>query len=147
MSKTKSLHHIVFATKYREMTIPEEYKKDLYAFIFGIIRNKKCFLLRMNGIGNHIHLLVDLHPSVALADLVRDVKQWSSNWLKGNPKYPCFDSWGEGYYAVSIGVDDVDACKRYIIGQEEHHLHHDLVDEMERIAVASGLEWHPDDLQ
>ncbi len=83
--------------------------------------------------------------TAAIAELVRDVKQWSSNWLKNNPNFPRFDAWGEGYYAVSIGVDGIDACKKYIISQEEHHLNHDLLGEMEHIANVNGLEWYPDD--
>ena len=146
MSKTKSLHHIVFATKRREMTIPEEHKKELYAYIFGIIKHKKCFLLRMNGIPNHVHMLVDIHPSVALADLVKDIKQWSSRWLRENPKFPMFDSWGEGYYAVSIGIEGIGPCKSYIINQEQHHLGQDLSKEMEEMAVANGLGWYEKEL-
>lgn len=145
MSKTRSIHHIVFATKRREMTIPEEHKRELYAYIFGILQNRKCFLLRMNGIGNHIHLLVDVHPTVALADLVKEIKQWSSRWLHDNPLFPYFDCWGEGYYAVSVGVDGIDACKRYIMNQESHHLGHDLLTEMEHMADCNGLSWYPDD--
>lgn len=146
MSKTLSLHHIVFSTNRREMTITEEYKKELYMYILGIIRNRNCYLLRMNGIANHIHMLVDLHPSVALADLVKDIKQWSSRWLKGNPKFPKFDSWSEGYFAVSIGIDGVEACKSYIRNQEQHHLGFDLTSEIQQIAHDNGVAIHPDDM-
>lgn len=145
MSKTKSYHHIVFATKHREMTIPEEHKKELYAYIFGIIKNKHCFLKRMNGIGNHIHLLVDIHPTVAIADLVKDIKQWSTHWIRDNGNFPKFDSWGQGYYAVSIGVDSIESCCNYIINQERHHLGRDFLDEMEIMANVNKLGWHQDD--
>ena len=146
MSKTKSLHHIVFATKHRDMTITEEYKKDLYAYILGIIRNRNCYLLRINGIANHVHMLVDIHPSIALADLVKDIKQWSSRWLRENSHFPMFDSWSEGYFAVSIGTEGIDACKSYIINQERHHLGRDLATEMEQMAGENGVEWHPNEL-
>ena len=145
MSKTKSLHHIVFATKRREMTIPEEYKRELYAYIMGIIKNKRCFLIRINGISNHIHILVDIHPTVALADLVKDIKQWSSHWMKDNPKFPLFDYWGEGYYAVSVGINELDKCKQYIINQENHHYGHNLLAEMKLMAENNGLSWYADD--
>ncbi len=145
MSKTKSLHHIVFATKHRKPTIAEEHKRELYAYIFGILKNKKCFLLRMNGIADHIHLLIDIHPTVAIADLVKDIKQNSNRWMRENPKFSRFESWGEGYYAVSIGIDDIESCKQYIMGQEEHHRVHNLLDEMEEMAGRNGLEWYADD--
>ena len=145
MSKTKSLHHIVFATKHRKPTIAEEHKRELYAYIFGILKNKKCFLLRMNGIADHIHLLIDIHPTVAIADLVKDIKQHSNRWTRENPDFPRFESWGEGYYAVSIGINDIESCKQYIMGQEEHHRVHNLLDEMEEMAGRNGLEWYADD--
>lgn len=127
------------------MTITEQYKKELYAYIFGIVKNKNSYLHRINGIANHIHLLVDLHPTVALADFVRDIKQWSHKWLKENPNFPKFDSWGVGYYAVSIGVSDLNNCRDYIINQENHHKGRDLLLEMEWLALTSGLDWHKDD--
>ena len=145
MSKTKSLHHIVFATKHRKPTIPVDNKRELYAYIFGIIKNKRCFLLRMNGVEDHIHILVDINPTVALADLVKEMKRCSSQWANGNPKFPLFEGWGDGYYAVSLGVNDVESCKRYIIGQEEHHRHVELENEMHEMAEENQLEWYPDD--
>lgn len=145
MSKTKSLHHIVFATKRREMTISEPHKRELYAYIYGIINNNKCYLLKMNGIGNHIHMLVDVSPTIALAELVKSIKQSSSRWLKQNSAFPMFDSWGKGYYAVSIGVDGIDGCARYIIGQEAHHGVRDFMSEMEDMARRNGLSWYADD--
>lgn len=145
MSKTRSIHHIVFGTKRREPTITEAYKKELYSYLFGIIRNKQCFVLRINGMPDHIHLLIDLHPTVALADLVRDIKSRSSVWLRGQAKFPLFDGWGEGYYAVSVGVADIDACKAYIIGQEEHHKSADMMAEMRAFAMKCGLTWYDAD--
>ncbi|MGN0219609.1 MAG: IS200/IS605 family transposase, partial [Muribaculaceae bacterium] len=115
MSKTKSLHHIVFATKHRKPTIAEEHKRELYAYIFGILKNKKCFLLRMNGIADHIHMLIDIHPTVAIADLVKDLKQNSNRWMKENPKFSRFESWGEGYYAVSINASSGYRIKNVIL--------------------------------
>lgn len=99
----------------------------------------------MNGIANHIHMLVDIHPTVALADLVKDIKQWSSHWLKNNPNFPYFDCWGEGYYAVSIGVKDIESCRDYIINQENHHFCRNFMDEMEWMAITNGLTWYEDD--
>ena len=111
----------------------------------GIIVNKKCRLIRINGMADHIHILVDLHPTIAVADLVKEVKQWSSRWLKMNPAFPGFDCWGEGYYAVSVGIDGLEACRQYIINQETHHVGTGLLDEMERMAHSYGLRWYSDD--
>ena len=126
-------------------TITEADKKELYAYIFGIIRNHKCHLLIMNGTANHIHMLVDVNSSISLVNLVKDIKQSSSYWIKMNGKYPKFRSWGEGYYAFSVGISEIDNVKEYIINQENHHTIHSMVDEMKYLADRYSVAWHPDD--
>lgn len=56
------LYHIVFGTYNKEQTLPEKHHEELYKYIWGIIKNRKCFLYRINGTENHIHILSDLHP-------------------------------------------------------------------------------------
>ena len=58
-------YHIVFRTKGSEKTIRQEHRKDLYQYIWGIIKNKNCVLFQINGMEDHIHILSDLHPSIA----------------------------------------------------------------------------------
>ena len=146
MSKTRSLHHIVFATKQREMTITESAKKELYAYILGMLRQRRCYLIRMNGIPNHIHMLVDVNPTISIANLVQEIKQGSSKWLKGNENFPKFRGWGEGYYAVSVGVGDIASVKQYIMNQEAHHDVNQFIDEIKLMAEANNLDWHEKDL-
>ncbi|MDE6339751.1 MAG: IS200/IS605 family transposase [Muribaculaceae bacterium] len=145
MSKTLSLHHIVFATAHRFPLIPESHKRDLYSYIFGILKNKKCYVYRINGMRDHIHILIDLNPSVALADLVRDIKRNSSLWMSENELYPHNSNWGKGYYAVSLGRDGLDACIEYIKNQEIHHRGRDFMAEAEDLAAQNGLTWYADD--
>ena len=74
MSKVTAYYHIVFCTKRREMTIPLAYKEDLYRFIWKEIKDLKCDLIRIGGIQNHVHILLNLHPTVALATLMQNIK-------------------------------------------------------------------------
>lgn len=141
MSKTCILCHIVFGTKRREGTIELEKRRELYAYLHGIIQNRKCITLRIGGIEDHIHLLVDLHPSVALADLVKALKQGSSKWLKDNWLLPNFGGWGSGYFAASVGIEGKEACVNYIKNQEEHHKRRSYVEELQDSVRHHGLEW------
>ncbi len=69
MSSHRQIYYqIVFGTKNREPTISETHCEELYKYIWGIIKNKKCHLYRINGIEDHIHIFSDLHPSVGLAE-------------------------------------------------------------------------------
>ncbi|MBP3298132.1 MAG: IS200/IS605 family transposase [Muribaculaceae bacterium] len=141
MSKYRALYHIVFATKHRQRTIPPEHKRELYAYIYGIIKNKNCQLLRMNGVEDHVHILMNLHPSIALANLIRDIKLQSGNWMKSNPDFADFQGWADGYYAFTLDESNVEKCKLYIINQELHHKKSNLIDEMERLSSAHNVSW------
>ena len=145
MSKTKLLIHIVFATEHRFPYIPQEFKRDLYNYIFGILKNKDCYTYRINGMTDHVHILIDLNPTIALADLVRDVKRSSSLWMKENENFSNTAKWGKGYYAMSLGSDNLDACINYIKNQETHHISADFMMEAENLSVLNGLKWYPDD--
>jgi REP element-mobilizing transposase RayT len=105
----------------------------------GIIKNKNCFLYRINGMENHIHILSDLHPSLALADYVRDIKSCSSVWLKDSADYPYFDGWADGYAALTYSYRDKDMIANYIINQQVHHKHERFEDELERLLTEQGV--------
>ncbi|WP_300671257.1 IS200/IS605 family transposase [Soonwooa sp.] len=114
MSYTQILYHIIFGTKYRKPTINEAHCEELYKYIWGILANKKCKLYRINGVEDHIHLLVGLHPSVALADLVKDVKVASCLWMKQNANFPDFEAWQEGYGAFTYSLREKEMIIGYI---------------------------------
>lgn len=145
MSKTRLYVHVVFATKSRQNTLPLDYKRELYAYIYGIITEKDCRVIWINGIENHTHILLDLSPTIALADLVKSVKQSSSRWLKNSSKFPHFAGWAEGYFAGSISPSDVEACKSYIKNQEPHHKVCSITTEIEDLSRIYSLEFYPND--
>ena len=66
--------HIVFSTKNRCRTLRKEGREDLFQYIWGILKHKNCHLYRINAVEDHIHLLTSIHPTVALADLIREIK-------------------------------------------------------------------------
>jgi REP element-mobilizing transposase RayT len=82
------LYHNVFRTKDSLPTINQDHADELYAYITGIIRNKNSHLYRINGVENHLHIISDLHPSIALADFIREIKASSSSWMKSSGLSP-----------------------------------------------------------
>lgn len=73
--------HIVFAVQGRQSLIPKAHKEELHKYIAGIIRNKNQKLIAINSMPDHVHLLIGLLPSMALSDLIRDVKANSSRFI------------------------------------------------------------------
>lgn len=145
MSKTLILCHIVFATKNRNKSITRGYERDLYAFLYDTIKQSKCWTYRINGMEDHIHILLDLNPTVSLSDLMKRIKWNSSKWLRGNPNFLRFNGWGEGYFAVSISPNERDGVVKYIMNQKEHHLKDSFMSEIETLVNAAELKWYPDD--
>jgi len=101
------LYHLVFRTKDSQKTLIQEHSRELYAYLMGFIRNKNCFLYRINGMEDHLHILCDLHPTIALADYMRDIKTSSSIWLKQSGKFSDFKGWADGYAALTYSHRDV----------------------------------------
>ncbi|MCK4921881.1 MAG: IS200/IS605 family transposase [Bacteroidales bacterium] len=134
------LYHIVFRTKSSKKTLTQEYVKELYAYILGTIKNKNGFLYRINGIEDHIHILCDLHPNIALAYFVRDIKTSSSIWLKQSGKFSNFEGWADGYAALTYAWKDKEMIVNYIINQKEHHKNESFEDELRRLLREHGVD-------
>ncbi len=61
---TQILYQIVYSTKYRRPTLVKENRSELFKYIWGILKNKKCHLYRINGVEDHLHIVTHIHPSV-----------------------------------------------------------------------------------
>ena len=118
---TQILYQIVFSTKNRERALVSEHRTALFRYISGILENKKCHLYQINGVEDHLHILTHLHPSVALADLVKDIKLASTKFIKEKRLFPVFTGWQDGYGAFTYSMDRKDVLINYIKNQEGHH--------------------------
>jgi REP element-mobilizing transposase RayT len=112
---------IVFAVKSRQNLIGREWKDKLYKYIAGIINGKEQKPIIVNGAADHIHAFVGLRPSMAVSDLVRDIKNNSTNFIIENKLVHGKFSWQEGYRAFSYSNSQIKAVYEYILRQEEHH--------------------------
>ena len=123
------------------MTINAEHAEDMYRFITSIVKRNECNLCRIGGIENHIHMLIDLAPTVTLSHLLWDIKRSSSDWAKRSGLFPEFVGWGKEYGAFSVSNSHRDAVIRYIMGQREHHNRLSFDDEYQRLAERNGVAW------
>ena len=111
----------VFAVSNRESLLKPAFKEEVYKYISGIVRNQGQKLIAINGIADHVHILIGLRPSIALADLMRDIKADSSNFINKHKWVHGRFSWQDGYGAFSYGHSQLDTVIRYIQNQEKHH--------------------------
>ena len=118
---SKLYFHIVFAVKGRQNHIATRWKDELYKYISGIITNKNQKLMIINGMPNHIHLLIGTKPTCNLSDLVRDIKANSSKWINEKKFINGKFEWQTGFGAFTLGQSQIPKIINYIKNQEEHH--------------------------
>lgn len=112
---------IVFAVKDRENLIHKEWKDELHKYIAGIIKGKEQKPIIINGMSDHIHVFIGLRPVMAISDLVRDIKNNSSNFINDRKLVKGKFSWQEGYGAFSYSHSHIETVYNYILNQEKHH--------------------------
>ena len=133
------LYHLIFRTKDSRKTLSLKHRDKLFAYITGIIKNKQCHLYRINGMEDHIHILSDLHPSVALADLMRDIKTSSSVWLKQQKEFSSFAGWAGGYAALTYSYKEKNILINYIRNQQRHHMKKSFERELKTLLKSQGI--------
>src|SRR5271166_5169351 len=131
---TSTLFHVVFSTKERRALIKEPEK--LWAYIAGTARNLGYEPMAVGGTENHLHLLLRLPGHVAVAEAAQKLKANSSRWLGENGTW---FGWQHGYGAFSVSPSNLEAVRRYVQTQPEHHRRHSFEDEFVALLVKSGV--------
>ena len=136
-------YHIVFSTKYREPTIRDELREDLYQYLGGIVRSENGCLREVGGMPDHVHLLVALPPTIAVSDMFRILKANSSKWLNERDDQPTKFQWQIGYAAFSVSVSQREVVSRYIRNQQEHHRKRDFQEELLELLERNQIAYDP----
>ena len=97
------------------------FQDEIYKYIAGIVEGKDQKSLAVNGMEDHIHVLVGLKPAMRIADLVRDIKNNSSNFINEKGFLKQKFSWQDGYGAFSYSQSNFGSVIDYIKNQKEHH--------------------------
>ena len=86
MANTYTQVHLqfVFAPKYRASLIQSSWENDLYKYITGIVQSNKHKMIVINGMPDHVHLLVGFRATQSMADFMQDIKAGSSKWINDN---------------------------------------------------------------
>jgi REP element-mobilizing transposase RayT len=111
----------VFAVKGRQNLLQKPWRDEVFKYMSGIIKGKDHKPIIVNGVEDHVHLFVGLKPAMSISDLVRDIKNNSSNFVNDHKFIKGKFSWQEGYGAFSYGHSQIDTVYQYIANQEEHH--------------------------
>jgi putative transposase len=115
---TQLYTHLIFAVKYRERLLTNNIRSEVFSYISGIITNRKHKSIIVNGMPDHIHILLGLNPNDKISDLVGSIKKNSSLFI--NLFHGKFH-WQDGYGAFSYGKSQLNNVYNYILNQEDHH--------------------------
>lgn len=113
----------------------------MYKYIWGVIKNKKCTLYRINGMPDHLHIFSDLHPTVCLSDFVKDIKIASNLWMKESGKFPDFEAWQSGYGAFTYSIREKEMIMNYIRNQKSHHKTENFKEEFRRLLEENDVDF------
>ena len=138
---TKNHQHIVFSTAERRKNIEKSFQPKLWAYMAGICRNHSIFVRAIGGMEDHVHLLVEIPPTMAVAKAVGTIKSNSSGWInESGRKF----SWQKGYAAFSVSASNVRTVENYINNQEKHHKKISYEDELLALLRKHGIEFDPE---
>jgi len=138
-----SLHyHLVFATKNREALLDASWRLRLYEYMGGMLAKLGAAPQIIDGVEDHVHILVGLRSTHCIADVMRELKRNSSVWIRRSISLPTF-SWQEGYGAFTVSPTMQGTTRRYIANQEEHHKKVTSRDELIALLDLAGEAYDP----
>lgn len=133
--------HVVFSTKNRVRSIKEEVQPKLWAYMAGIAENHGMHAVKIDGIEDHVHLLINLGGALGIIKAVQLIKANSSRWMNEHPIRLRFE-WQEGYFACSVSRSQVARVTQYIANQKQHHRKTDSETEFRLLLKKHGFEYH-----
>lgn len=136
---------IVFAVKGRQNLLCKAWRDELFKYMCGIIKNRGHKPIIVNGVSDHVHAFVGLKPAMALSNLVRDIKNNSTNFINDNKWVKGRISWQEGYGAFSYSHSQIAYVYNYVLNQEKHHnkqtFQSEYLDFLKRFEVQHAAEY------
>ena len=133
------LLHVVFSTAERRPLIRADMQGRLHAYMGGIARENGMAALAVGGIADHVHILLSLSRTIAVAKAVQLLKCGSSKWLNETRLAREVFGWQEGYAALSVSTSQRNRVVDYIVHQPQHHKKMSFAEELSRLLRAHGL--------
>ena len=135
------LVHCVWSTKNHVPVLNSSLRERLWPYLGGIARENGMKALAVGGVIDHVHILISLRATLSVARAIQLLKGNSSKWIHEAFSNRALFGWQEGYGAFSIGVSGVEATKRYIRNQAEHHRKRTFREELRIMLRRHGLEY------
>lgn len=143
---TQNFYHTVFSTKHRAMLITPDLEERLYPFMGGILRDLRCTLLSINGMPDHVYLLIHYRADLSHSEMIKNIKGRSSKWINETWPQRSHFSWQEGYGGFTVSKLAVPEVETYIARQKEHHQGMDFKTEFLELLRRHGIEFDENEI-
>jgi len=142
---TQFLYQLVFGSKDHQAFLSNKNKEILFAYIVGILKNKKCHSYIVGGAVNHIHIITHIHPAICPAYLIKDIKEASHIMIRREKSlFPYFDGWQVGYSGFTYHISSKKVLINYVLNQEEHHKKVSYKEELINMLKENDIEFKKD---
>ncbi len=133
--------HVVFAVKNREALLPATIRSRVYAYISTFLHDAGNIPLAIGGTDDHVHILFAYNINTRIPDVIRELKSNVSRFVNDNNLIAYKFEWQRGYGAFSYSHSHIEAVKRYIRNQTEHHKQISFKDELVHILECFGMDF------
>ncbi|MEA5556252.1 IS200/IS605 family transposase [Nodularia spumigena] len=133
--------HLIFSTKHRLPVLDEAVRDPLHRYAAVVLKNLECQPILINSVEDHVHMLFELARTVAISEVVEDVKKFSSRWLKTQSGALSDFAWQAGYGAFAVSYSNLPEVRAYIADQREHHCTRTFQDEFRAFLTRHGVDF------
>lgn len=131
--------HLIWSTKNREPILTDELRKQIIAHIKENAGKKDIYLDSINGVSDHVHVLISLKADQMIAKVTQLLKGESSHWVNSEKSIHSKFEWQDEYIAISVSESKVEKVREYIKNQEEHHRTRTFTEEYEEFLKKCGF--------
>ena len=136
---SRSYHHVVFSTKRRQPFLSQKVRPAVWKYMHGIAKDHGFEIVEIDGVADHVHILLSVPTTITIARAVQWIKGGSSYWIRRT--YPFLNTfrWQDGYGSFTIGLSQMQRTMEYIRSQEERHHTRTFEEEYRSFVTAHGL--------
>jgi REP element-mobilizing transposase RayT len=138
---TQAYAHIIFSTAGRKPLLKKEWRNEVFGYMANTITNHKQKSIIVNGVEDHVHMLIGFKADIALSNVVRDVKRSSSLFIKSKGYVPSGFGWQSGFGFVTHSHKSLDTVYEYIENQERHHARKSFEEEYLAFLKLYGIDY------
>ena len=121
--------------------VQKEWKDRLYQYITGIVQHNKHKMIIINGMPDHLHIVVGMRPAQSVADQLQDIKANSSRWINKEKLVRGKFEWQEGYGAFSYSKSALPKLIEYVKNQQAHHQNKTFLQEYREFLNAFEIDY------